>query len=259
MDLHYTADEKAFRDEVRDFLHRELTPEIWKKHRDPGEQGMWTAEFTKSFRRKLGDVGYIGTGWPKEYGGSGRSRIYQTILWDEMEWHRAPAIDRSMTYIPNAVIGFGSHEQKTKFLPQMARGELSWFVAYSEPEAGSDLANLKTGAREDGDHFVITGQKSFSSDAHMADFAWLAARTNVSTKKHEGISVFIVDMTSPGITISKHPTLAGWTHHAVHFDNVRVHKTMLVGPRDQGWKVVMGAIDFERAALAAPGTRDLPS
>lgn len=253
MDLHLTAEEQSFRDEVRAFLRRELTPEIWKTHRDPNEQGMWTAEFTKAFRRKLGAAGYIGMGWPKEYGGGGRNRIYQTILWDEMEWHRAPGIDRSVTYIPNAMITFGSHEQKAQFLPRMARGELSWFVGYSEPEAGSDLANLKTKAEEDGDWFVINGQKSFSSDAHMADYVWLATRTNASGKKHDGISMFIVDMTSPGITISKHPTLAGWTHHAVHFDNVRAHKSMLVGERDQGWKVVMGAIDFERAALAAAG------
>jgi len=191
--------------------------------------------------------------WPKEYGGGGKNRIYQTILWDEMEYHRAPGIDRSVTYIPNAVMAFGSPAQKAELLPRMVRGELSWFVGYSEPDAGSDLANLKTKAVEDGDDFVITGQKAFSSDAHMADYGWLATRTTNTGKKHEGLTMFIVDMTSPGVTVQEYPTLAGWTHHSVHFDNVRVPKSMMVGEKDQGWKIVMGAIDFERAALATPG------
>jgi alkylation response protein AidB-like acyl-CoA dehydrogenase len=253
MDFHLTADEQAFRTEVKNFLQRELTPEVWKAHRDLTEQGMWTADFTKAFRRKLGAAGYIGMGWPKEYGGGGRNRIYQTILWDEMEYHRAPGIDRSVTYIPNAVIAFGSEAQKAAFLPKMVRGELSWFVGYSEPESGSDLASLKTKAVEDGDDFIITGQKAFSSDAHMADYGWVATRTDATSTKHHGLTMFMVDMKLPGITISEYPTLAGWTHHAVHFDNVRVPKSMMVGVRDQGWKIVMGAIDYERGALASAG------
>jgi len=253
MDFNLNSEEAAFRDEVRTFLRRELTPEVFAKHRDTGEQGMWTPEFTKAFRRKLGAAGYLGMGWPKEYGGGGRSRIYQAILWDEMEYHRAPGLDRSMTYIPNAVMTFGSDAQKAALLPKINRGEISWFVGYSEPDAGSDLANLKCRAVADGDDFVITGQKAFSSDAHMADYGWLAARTDPGAQRHRGITMFIVDMKAPGVSIAKHPTLAGWTHHSVHFDNVRVPKSMMVGELDQGWKVLMGAIDFERAALASPG------
>ena len=253
MDFNLNSEEAAFRDEVRTFLRRELTPEVFAKHRDTGEQGMWTPEFTKAFRRKLGAAGYLGMGWPKEYGGGGRSRIYQAILWDEMEYHRAPGLDRSMTYIPNAVMTFGSDAQKAALLPKINRGEISWFVGYSEPDAGSDLANLKCRAVADGDDFLITGQKAFSSDAHMADYGWLAARTDPGAQRHRGITMFMVDMKAPGVSIAKHPTLAGWTHHSVHFDNVRVPKSMMVGELDQGWKVLMGAIDFERAALASPG------
>jgi alkylation response protein AidB-like acyl-CoA dehydrogenase len=253
MEFKLNAEEAAFRDEVRAFLRRELTPEVFAKHRDTSEQGMWTAEFTKAFRRKLGAAGYLGMGWPKEYGGGGRSRIYQAILWDEMEYHRAPGLDRSMTYIPNAVMAFGSPVQKAELLPKISRGEISWFVGYSEPEAGSDLANVKMRAVADGDDFIITGQKAFSSDAHMADYAWLATRTDPNSQRHRGMTMFIVDMKNPGITIARHPTLAGWTHHSVHFDNVRVPKSAVVGDVDQGWKIVMGAIDFERAALASPG------
>jgi len=158
-----------------------------------------------------------------------------------------------MTYIPNALMTFGSDTQKATLLPKISRGEISWFVGYSEPEAGSDLANLKTRAVADGDEFIITGQKAFSSDAHMADYGWVATRTDPAAQRHRGITMFIVDMKSPGLTIAKHPTLAGWTHHSVHFDNVRVPRSMMVGELDQGWKIVMGAIDFERAALASPG------
>lgn len=253
MECELTAPEEAFRAEVCAFLARELTPEVWRGHRDPTEQGAWSAEFTRRFRRKLGERGLIGMGWPREYGGGGRSRVFQAIFWDEMEYHRAPGLDRSITYVPSAILAFGSAAQKSEFLPRVSRGELAWFVGYSEPDAGSDLASLKTRAVEDGDGFVITGQKAFSSEAHMADYGWVAARTDPAAPKHQGISVFIVDMKSPGVVVSKYPTLAGWTHHAVYFDNVRVERAMLVGELHQGWRVIMGAIDFERAALASPG------
>ncbi len=253
MEFELTGEQEAFRADVCAFLRRELTPEVWAAHRDPDEQGQWTATFTKAFRRKLGAAGLIGMGWPREYGGGGRSRVYQAIFWDEMEYHRAPGLERSITYVPNALLAFGSDAQKAEFLPRINRGELSWFVGYSEPEAGSDLAALKTRAVEDGDGFVITGQKAFSSEAHVADYGWVAARTDPAAPKHRGISMFIVDMKSPGVVVSKYPTLAGWTHHAVYFDHVQVERTMMVGERHQGWKVLMGAIDYERAALASAG------
>ncbi|MBI2203570.1 MAG: acyl-CoA dehydrogenase family protein [Candidatus Rokubacteria bacterium] len=253
MDFDLTADEHAFRDEVCAFLTAELTEAVWRTERDPDEQGQWRREFTKAFRRKLGAAGYIGMGWPAAYGGGGKSRVYQTIFAEEMEYHRAPGLDRSITYVPNALLAFGTDAQKAEFLPRIARGELSWFVGYSEPEAGSDLANLKARAVPDGSDFVVTGQKAFSSEAHMAEYCWLAARTGPVSPKHRGISMFIVDMQSPGIRIDRYPTLAGWTHHAVYFDAVRVPDAHLVGEIDRGWSVIMGAIDFERAALAAPG------
>ena len=173
-----------------------------------------------------------------------------------MEYFRAPGLERSITYVPNAIMAFGSEAQKAMLLPRIIQGELAWFVGYSEPEAGSDLANLKTRAVEDGEDYVVTG-KAFSSDAHVADYCVLAARTDATGAKHKGITLFIVDMTLPGITITKYPTLAGWTHHAVHFDGVRVPKSMMLGALHQGWKVLMGAIDFERAALSSPGMTTL--
>ena len=253
MDFEFTDDQRRFRAEVREFLRRELTPEVWAEHRDTDEQGMWSVPFTKAFRRKLGAASYIGMGWPTEYGGGGRSRIYQAIFWDEMEYARAPGLDRSITYVPNTLLAFGSAEQKQALLPKVVRGELAWFVGYSEPEAGSDLANVSTRAVDDGDAFIVTGQKAFSSDAHMADYSLVLARTDPDSSRHRGLTLMIVDMNAPGVNISRHPTLAGWTHHAVYFDGVRVPKSMVLGDINEGWKVVMGAIDFERAALASHG------
>lgn len=253
MNFEFTDDQRQFRAQVREFLQRELTPEVWARHRDTGEQGMWSVAFTKAFRRKLGAAGYIGMGWPSEYGGGGRSRIYQAIFWDEMEYARAPGLDRSITYVPNALLAFGSDQQKRDLLPRVMRGELAWFVGYSEPEAGSDLANVRTRAVDAGDAFIVTGQKAFSSDAHMADYSLALVRTDPESSRHRGLTLMIVDMRTPGVEISRHPTLAGWTHHAVYFDQVRVPKSMVLGEIGEGWKVVMGAIDFERAALASHG------
>ena len=253
MDFELNDDERAFRKEVCAFLSSELTPDVWRDHRDPREQGGWSQDFTRYFRRRLGERGYISLGWPKADGGSEKNAIYTLLLAEEMEYHRAPALDRSITYIPPALLQFGSGEQKAMLLPRIARGEIAWFVGYSEPEAGSDLASLKTRAVEDGDTYVISGQKSFSSDAHIADFGWVAARTDPSAPKHRGIGVFIIDMRSPGIEITRYPTMAGWTHHAVYFNHVRVSKKMLVGRANEGWRVIMGAIDIEREALATPG------
>jgi alkylation response protein AidB-like acyl-CoA dehydrogenase len=253
VEFELTPAEREFRNEVCSFLRAELTPAVWRDHRDRNEQEGWSAEYARYFRRRLGDHGYISIGWPTTDGGGGKGATYQVLLAEELEYHRAPALDRSITYVPSALLQFGSAEQKSALLPRIKRGEIAWFVGYSEPEAGSDLASLKTQAVEDGDCFVITGQKAFSSDAHLADFGWVAARTGPSVPKHQGISVFVVDMKAPGVQVTHYPTMAGWTHHAVYFNHVRVPKDMLVGPLHGGWKVIMSAIDIERAALATPG------
>jgi alkylation response protein AidB-like acyl-CoA dehydrogenase len=181
---------------------------------------MWTSDCTKAFRRKFGAAGYVGLAGRRGYRGGGRSRVDQSIFWDEMEYFRAPGPDRSITYVPNGVMAFGTPEQKAMMLPRIIRGEHSWFGGYSESEAGSDLASLKTRGVEDGDHFVNTGQKAFSSNAHMADYSWLAARTDPIAPKNKGITLFIMDTTLPDIKVTEYPTLPGCTHHAVHSDNV---------------------------------------
>ena len=249
----FTDEQEAFRQEVCQYLTEELTSQVLARNHDPREQTGYSWEFCKAFRKELAARGYLGVGWPKEYGGADKDMIYQVILAEEMEHHHAPGIDRSIAYIPPAIMAYGTEEQQNFFLPRLATGEIEFFVGYTEPEAGSDLASLSMRALEEGDDFVITGQKTFASDAHHADYGWVAARTDPDAPKHRGISLFIVDMGSPGITLGGFTTISGWHHPTVSFDQVRVPKWCLVGEVNMGWYYIMGAIDFERASLGNPG------
>lgn len=253
MPFDLSPEQRAFRSELCAFLTAELTPAVCAQHYDEAEHHGWSPDFRRAFRRKLGERGYIGTGWPVEYGGGGRDMSYEMIFYDEMEYHRAPGLDATIAYIPLTIIAFGTEEQKRTFLPRLRTGEVAMFLGYSEPEAGSDLANLQTHAVADGDSFVITGQKVYSSHANLADYGFVAARTDPSSSRHHGVSLFIVDLHSGGVSIAKYRTVAGWDHHAVYFDHVVVPRSMLVGPLHEGWKVLMAALDYERSALAAPG------
>ncbi len=248
-----TDDQLAFRQEVCQFLSRELALEITAPYRDHLEARGYDWDFCIEFRKKLAAQGYVGIGWPKEYGDAGRDMIYQLILAEEMEYHDAPGMDGSLTYIPMAIMAYGSEAQKQKMIPQIATGEVTIFLGYSEPEAGSDLAALRMTAEEDGDSFILTGEKAFSSEAQHADYGWMAARTDPDAPKHRGISLFLVDMKSPGISMGGFTTMSGWHHPTVSFDHVRVPKTDLIGELNRGWYYIMGAIDFERAALGNPG------
>jgi alkylation response protein AidB-like acyl-CoA dehydrogenase len=254
--LEFTDDHRAFRQELCAFLHEELTPEVRARHHDEAEYKGWSVEYRSEFRRKLGERGFIGMGWPAEYGGGGKDMVYEVIYAEEMEFHDGPGLEPAINYLPYALLALASEEQKLEYLPQLRRGEISVFLGYSEPEAGSDLANLRTRAVLDGDEFVITGQKSYSSYAHHAHWALVAARTDPDGPKHKGISLFMVDMRSPGIELARHRSMSGWMHASVFFDNVRVPAANLVGTRDQGWRGLMAALDFERGSLASPGLFD---
>jgi alkylation response protein AidB-like acyl-CoA dehydrogenase len=247
------AAQEEFRRELRRFLVEELTDERRRAYLDEGEYGGWSPAYIREFRMKLGERGYIGVGWPAEYGGGGKGMTYEVILADEMEYFGAPGLDRTITYLPQALITFGTDDQRRRLLPPLRRGEISLCTAYSEPEAGSDLASLQLAAVPDGDGFVIEGQKEYCSQAHIADFAILAARTKKTERNHQGVSLFIVDMHDERIHITPHRTVAGWLHHSVYFDRVAVSGDMLLGPLHEGWSVLMGAVDHERAALSAPG------
>jgi 3-oxocholest-4-en-26-oyl-CoA dehydrogenase alpha subunit len=144
--LHFTEEQSAFRSKLCAFLRQELTPEVRAEHHDEEEYKGWTVEFREEFRRKLGELGFIGMGWPAEYGGGGKDMVHEVIYADEMEYHDGPGLEPAINYVPYALIALADERQKATFLPLLRRGEISFFLGYSEPEAGSDLANLSTKA-----------------------------------------------------------------------------------------------------------------
>ena len=246
MDFRFTAEQEAFRQEIRTFLDKELpeTPEI--------PEDAWIVGFDKAFSKKLGAKGWIGLTWPKEAGGQGRSYLDRLILTEELLRCGAPVAahwlgDRQMG---PSILHYGTPEQKQQYLPAIMAGESVFCIGMSEPGAGSDLAGLQTKAEEDGDEFVISGQKIWTSFAHVADYCYLVARSNPDVPKHKGISEFIVDMQTPGITVKPIVDITGAHHfNEVFFDQVRVPKSALIGERDRGWYQIAAQLDYERSGI----------
>ncbi len=246
MDFKFTPQQEAFRQEIREFLRKELGPD-WKG-------GKTHEMFNPEFSRKLGKKGWIGIGWPKEYGGGGRPHMDQLVFGEEMLYGRAPAAAHilAQNMVGPTLINVGSEEHKKKFLPMILSGEVVFCLAYTEPQAGSDLASLQTSARAEGDYFIINGQKTFISFAGEAHYGWIGVRTDPNApKKHRGISIFIVDMKSPGITTRKLDTMFDHTLYEVFFDDAKVHKSCVVGQLNQGWYYITQALDHERVFMAA--------
>jgi alkylation response protein AidB-like acyl-CoA dehydrogenase len=203
------------------------------------------------FIRQMGKDGWLGVGWPKEYGGQGRSPIEQHLFFEIAHYERAPLPVLPLNTVGPALMRFGSEEQKNEFLPRILRGEMEISIGYTESEAGTDLASLKTTAIRDGDYYIINGAKVFTSLAHTSDYIWLAARTDPKAiKKHHGISVFLIPMNTPGITIRPLYTMPGERNNYTFYDNVRVPKSCLVGEENKGWKYITTQLDFERIMLS---------
>lgn len=252
MKFEFTEDQKQYRKTLCEFLSRELSPEALKANFDEDEMGELSPEFSRRMVRKMGQAGLIGASWPKEFGGEDKSMIHDFIFSEEIEYHGLSLLP-GLSYIPPVLIAAGSDKQKREFLPRLRSGEIHFFLGYSEPEAGSDLASLQTRAVPKNGGFAITGDKLFSSYANFSDYGWVAARTDVNVPKHKGLSLFIVDMKSPGVSVKKHKTISGWSHPAVVFDDVWVPADMLVGQVNQGWQLIMLAIEHERAGVGNPG------
>ena len=208
--------------------------------------------FDKRFSNKLGQQGWLALTWPTEYGGLERSGFELLALLQETSRVLAPTLSHlaAAYLVAPALLAFGSETQKREFLPRIARGELCISLGYSEPEAGSDLASLRTRAVRDGDEYVIDGQKMWGSTTDKADYVWLAARTDTQVAKHAGISIFLIPLNTPGITMQPHFGLHGKTFSTQRFDQVRVPLTALVGTLNQGWKIMTGALADERILLA---------
>ena len=247
MDFRLTPEQEAFRREVEEFLARELPGE----RRAIREDG-WITGFSRAFSRKLGARGWIGLTWPRRHGGQERSPLDRLVLTETLLRAGAPVAAHWLgdRQVGPALLAHGSEAQQEFFLPRIARGEIVFCVAMSEPAAGSDLAATSTLALEDGDGFVIRGQKVWTSFAHQAEYGYLVARTNPEAPKHRGLSEFVVDMRTPGITVRPLLDMVGEHHfNEVFFDEVRVPRTALVGVKDRGWQQIVAQLDFERGGI----------
>lgn len=256
MDFNFTSDERAFRQEVTNFIKSAL-PDTWDSDEEVSTADAAWAQ-AKAFQRKLAARGWLTLAWPEEYGGLGASIMQQVAFNECMAYARAPGrANMGVGWIgPNLMLS-GSPEQRSHYLPRIARAEDFWCTLFSEPDAGSDLAAIQTRAARDGDDFVIEGSKVWTSIAHQADFGLLAARTNPDAPKHRGISLFIVDMKTPGIEILPLVNMADQHRfNQVVFNSVRVPARNLVGELDRGWQQMAVSLDFERSSIgSAAGNR----
>jgi alkylation response protein AidB-like acyl-CoA dehydrogenase len=253
MDFKFTEEEEAFRREVRQWLKQEI-PQRWIEL-DPGiwEETEESWALAREFQRKLGQKGWLAPAYPKEYGGLELSHMKRLILAEELAYSRAPLsieVEVTVNWVAPSIMLFGTEEQKKDYATAVAKGDIIFCLGYSEPNAGSDLASLQTRAVEVSDGYVINGQKTWCSYGHLADYCWLAVRTDPDAPRHEGISIFIVDMKTPGITIR--PLINILNRHSfneVFFDDVRIPKENLVGEKNKGWYQLVIALDFERSSI----------
>jgi alkylation response protein AidB-like acyl-CoA dehydrogenase len=243
MDFRDTPQEAAFRQEVRDFLKQEYLEK--GSDDEPGFQRM------SSWRKTLVERGWVAPAWPREYGGAGMPVMEQFILNEEFAEARAPQVGGlGVSMAGPTLIVHGTEEQKQEHLPRILSGEVIWCQGFSEPGAGSDLAALQTRAVRDGDDYVINGQKIWTSMAQHAHWMFMLARTDPAAPKHQGISYFLVDMKTPGISVRPLLNLAGrHDFNEVFFDNVRVPRRNLVGEEHRGWYIGTTTLDFERSSI----------
>lgn len=241
MDFRFTAEEKL-RQEVRRFMEAEITDELIRDSRLANRR----SAVSRSFLRKLGEKGWIAAAWPREYGGLECTHIEKQIIRDEIAYFIGTLLLLNADIVAPIFIQYGSEEQKEKFLRPLGRGEITFTIGYSEPGSGSDLASLKMEAKADGDDYVINGQKMFSSGADQDDYHFLLARTNPDVPRHKGLSLFIVDLKSPGITIRPLQGMAARTTE-VFYDSVRVPRANMLGEKDKAWFYIIAALAWERS------------
>jgi alkylation response protein AidB-like acyl-CoA dehydrogenase len=251
MDFHFSPEEEAFRQELRAWLEENIPPDWEGVFLEEDEEAWRTG---RAFVKKLAQKGWTAPSWPKEWGGMEAPPSLQLVYNEEMGYHRAPigSIIQAVGYIGPAILFFGTEEQKRQHLPAITACDTVWCQGFSEPEAGSDLASVRTRAVRDGDDYVINGDKIWTSNAHRSDWCILLARTDPEASKHKGISFFLVDMKTPGITIQPIVNMADvHSFNQVFFEDVRVPNRALLGQENQGWYIAAMTLDFERSSLVA--------
>ncbi len=250
MDFSFTPEQEKFRQELQDFIAKELPPGFETGvggHVETDEE--W--KVARAMTKKLSAKGWLNIAWPKEYGGQDEHML-SVIINEEMNYRCAPGLDfGGVGMLAPALMVYGNEEQKKEHLTKIAAGDVVWCQGWSEPEAGSDLPNMQTRAVEDGDDYVINGQKVWTSLAHHADWCFLLAKTDPNVQpKHRGITFFLVDFKTPGITVSPLVTMSNERSFSeVFYDNVRVPKKNVVGEVNGGWKIAMTAAGFERSGI----------
>jgi len=251
VDFQYTPEQEAFRQELRSWLAANLPRELCVD--DPTDERVApdraTFERRVAWQRTMHTAGWVGISWPKQYGGRGATLMEQIIYDEECFRARAPVLPgySGINMTGPTLIEWGTEEQKRRYLPRVLAAEDIWCQGFSEPGAGSDLAGLSTRAVDEGDHFVVNGQKVWTSGAQFADWIYLLVRSDPAAPRHRGISYLLVDMRTPGITVRPLVLMNGHQHfNEVFFVDVAVPKANLVGPANQGWKVAMTTLMYER-------------
>ncbi|WP_338888997.1 acyl-CoA dehydrogenase family protein [Rhodococcus sovatensis] len=252
MHIAYTQEQTALQEELRSYFATLITPERREAlSSTSGEYGEGTVY--RDVVHQMGKDGWLALGWPEEFGGQARSAMEQLIFTDEAAIAGAPVPFLTINSVAPTIMAFGTEDQKSYFLPRIAAGELHFSIGYSEPEAGTDLASLRTTAVRDGDDYVINGQKMWTSLIQYADYVWLACRTDQEAKKHRGISMLIVPTDADGFSWTPVHTMAGPDTSATYYQDVRVPTSALVGEENRGWSLITNQLNHERVALTSAG------
>ncbi|MBI2918531.1 MAG: acyl-CoA dehydrogenase family protein [Chloroflexi bacterium] len=251
MDMRFTPEQEAWRQEVRAFLKQEMTPEF---EAELESQDYTTSTTSLPFSKKLAARGWLGMSWPKKYGGQDRPFMDQAILNEEIGYFRAPtaAHNFGLNQVGTAMLLHGTEEQKLQWLPKITRQEVVFSQAFTEPQAGSDSAAIETRAVPDGDDYIVNGQKIFCTSYHRSDMMYVTTRTDPNVPKHRGISLFVIPVNAPGVSSSRGLTIDHGRENTVFLDNVQVPASNMVGRPNQGWMVMMTALNMERTGLEAP-------
>ncbi len=244
-----TPELEELRDELRAYYAKLLTPEV-EAELNTGEG---VGPVPRKVWKQMAADGWAGIGWPKEYGGQGRSAIEQFIFFDESMRIGAPVPMLTINSVAPTIMRYGSQEQKDFYLPKILAGEIHFAIGYTESDAGTDLASLKTRADRDGDEYVINGQKVFTSLATDADYIWLAVRTDQNVKKHKGISIIIVPTDTPGFKAEPIRNMGGLNTNITYYEDLRVPVGNLVGGENQGWNLITNQLNHERVTLCSSG------
>ncbi|GHH96768.1 putative acyl-CoA dehydrogenase [Neobacillus kokaensis] len=240
-----TEEQQKLKEEIRSYLDSHITKELLDELKENPDGGpLW-----RQYIKELGEDGWLGIGWPVEYGGQGRTPLEQYIFLEEIERTGVNIPFITLETVGPTLMKLGTEEQKNYFLPKILKGEVEVAIGYTEPQAGTDLASLQTRAIRDGDSYVINGQKVFTTNAHMADYIWLAARTDPDAPKHKGISIFLVPTNLPGFSVTP-MNLIGERSNVSYYDNVRVPLSALVGEENKGWEYITTQLSLERLMLS---------